>query len=453
MKRAPWASAASLLALLAAGGPARGQVGAATPDPPDCAAAASQRPPDPRCGERLDGRPAADSDRRTEVARGVLYPPRLLSALVFWPLLRAGDLIESHDLPEWYRALLTSDDGLLGVRVEIQYATSFLPTAGAHVFYRRLPGQGSELGARFITAGPSAIHTEAWLHAPAPSGFSARVGWERRRDWLFAGIGSATSEQLTASGRGEARYGAQGPELTLAASRPLRSWLVGGLTADLYVREYQSRQVRGGPPVSAVYPPAEIPGFNRGLRLVRLSPRLLLDLMEQARDGGGLRLSLAAHYAEGFAADPSRHLRFEGDLVGAIGGGDRVLLARLNLATVDGLGSATVPFEELVAPAGAQGIRGLPDGRLRGGSGVVASAEYRWYISNRLDASLFTDLGTVAGSWLEGITEAHWFPSFGVGLRYFGSVVPYWRGVPERGMEVAYAPGSGLRILFALAGF
>jgi outer membrane protein assembly factor BamA len=123
------------------------------------------------------------------------------------------------------------------------------------------------------------------------------------------------------------------------------------------------------------------------------------------------------------------------------------------VGTVGALGRGPVPFEELIGPAGAHGIRGLPDGRLRGGSGVVASAEYRWYISNRLDASLFVDHGTVAGSWLEGIGGAHWFPSFGLGLRLVGPAVPYWRAVPERGVELAYAPGSGLRILFALAAF
>jgi hypothetical protein len=455
-------AAAGLLALLLAGG--------ARADQPRCADAPAVRAPDLRCGETLDGRPREPPDPETVFARQLLGAPRLLSRAAFWPVIRTGDFIESHDLPGWFHALLTSDDGRVGVRPELQYASSFLATGGAHVFYRRLPGVGGEAGARFVTGGPSAILAETWLHAPSPSGLHAQLRWERRRDWLFAGIGSATNAQLHALGRGEARYGAQGPALGLSWSRTLLGWFTPQLSGDLLVRTYQAGQVRGGPSVAELYgvPPATcallalgagcvdpllVPGFEGGLRLLRVGPRLVVDLLPPGRDAGGAELSLGARYAEGVAGDPSRHLRFDGGLVGAIGGRDRVLLTRLDVASVHAIGSAPIPFEELVSPSGTHGIRGLPDGRLRGSSGVVASAEYRWYIASRLDASLFTDLGTVAGANFSGIGQAHWFPSFGLGVRYFRGAIPYWRGVASRGVELTYAPGSGFRVLFALAGF
>ena len=50
---------------------------------------------------------------------------------------RSG-FVERNHLNNWMTALLTSDDGLVGVRPLLTYATSFLPTIGAHVFYRRL---------------------------------------------------------------------------------------------------------------------------------------------------------------------------------------------------------------------------------------------------------------------------------------------------------------------------
>jgi hypothetical protein len=460
--RRGWCGAAGLLALLLAGGGRAAE--------PRCEDAPSGRAPDLRCGEALDGRPREQPEPETVFARQVLSGPRLLSRVAFWPVIRAGDFIESHDLQGWFNALLTSDDGLVGVRPEIQYSTSFLPTGGGHFFYRRGPGRG-ELGGRLTTAGPAAVLAETWLYAPAPSGaYGAHVRWERRRDWMFSGIGPATDDQLRAQGRGEARYGAQGPELGLDWSRSPLRWFALQLAADLRVRSYDSDRVRGGPSVAQLYglapdvcqalargdacvDPAQVPGFNRGLRVVRLGPRLAFDLLPPGRDASGAQLSLGARYAHGFAGDPSRHLRFDGELVGAVGGRDRVLLTRLQVASVDALADAPVPFEELASPAGTHGIRGLPDGRLRGGSGVVASAEYRWYIAGRLDASLFTDLGTVAGAGLAGIGDSHWFPSFGVGLRYNPGAIPYWRGVANRGVEIAYAPGSGFRLLFALAGF
>ena len=48
-------------------------------------------------------------------------------------------------------------------------------------------------------------------------------------------------------------------------------------------------------------------------------------------------------------------------------------------------------------------MRGFPEGRFRGVSGIVGTAEYRWYISSYFDATLFTDVGTVAGPNFSGL--------------------------------------------------
>ena len=83
---------------------------------------------------------------------------------------------------------------------------------------------------------------------------------------------------------------------------------------------------------------------------------------------------------------------------------------------VERLSAAPIPFEELVIPSGMIDMRGFPDGRLRDASGLVGSAEYRWYISAYLDATLFVDVGTVAGPRFAGFDGTRWFPSYGAGL-------------------------------------
>ena len=49
------------------------------------------------------------------------------------------------------------------------------------------------------------------------------------------------------------------------------------------------------------------------------------------------------------------------------------LFLRLRGEAVDPVGEAPVPFDELITPAGATGLRGFPEGRLRGRSGDRAA--------------------------------------------------------------------------------
>src|SRR5262249_23080855 len=117
-------------------------------------------------------------------------------------------------------------------------------------------------------------------------------------------------------------------------------------------------------------------------------------------------------------------------------------------------GDAPVPFEELIVPAGYAGMRGFPEGRFRGGSGIVGTAEYRWYIASRLDASLFTDVGTVSeGQSFADFRWDRWFPDVGVGLRAYTLSGPHWQGQVGGGVELAYAPDNGFRLLLMLAPF
>jgi hypothetical protein len=482
-----WSLLLALLAPGAAGALTTGEPSAAPPPaeatppapppavaPPDapapgCDVATGDRPPDPRCGETLDGRPTAEPPPNLAVPRAVLWGPRLASRVVFWPVVKTSDAVEYYQVLPWLRALLTTDDGLVGVRPEITYATSFIPTGGLRLFYRRLP-ENAQVTARFLTGGPSVMLGQLQVQGPAWLGLVMTGTFNRRDDRLFAGIGPNNRDDLAAQGHGKARYGSDIASGELRWSHRLPARLVAGLHADLQRREYQATDVRAGPSVADLFglppdacaaaglpapcvDPAQMPGFTRGLRIVHGGGNLMLDLRGRTRDASGFSVALGSTYAQGVAGDPSRHALFTGEAVAAVGGHDRQLLVRGWAATLKPLGSAPIPFDELISPSGSLGMRGFPEGRFRGESGLVGTAEYRWFIAFDLDASLFTDVGTVADRNFSNIRWDRWFPSVGAGLRIYKPAGPYWDTLPATGVQIAYSLDGGFRLLLSLAAF
>lgn len=437
-----------------------------------CGVPEERRPPDPRCGERLDGRPPPSATVARQVGRAALTPPRLVAKVALWPVVKTADFVEHHHLVDRGRAILTSDDGLIGVRPELQYSTSFLPTGGLRVFYRRLPGPGSEIMTRFRTGGPSALLGQLGLRGPDWLGLSILATWSRRSDRLFAGTGPNTDEDLAALGRDRARFGSNNLGAELRWWRRLPWGLVAQAQGGFDRRDYQASSVRGGPSVVDVFglPPgadacvarglpsscvdeAELPGFYTGLRIARLGAGLGFDRRSGARDGRGVSALVNGSLAQGVAGDPSRHAHFTGQVVGAVGGDDRVVLLRLRAAMVERLGAAPIPFDELIIPSGLTEMRGFPDGRLRGHSALVGSTEYRWYISSYLDATLFVDVGTVAGPKFSQVDWTRLFPSFGLGFRLYAPQGTYWEAPAVDGIQIAYAPEEGFRALISMAAF
>jgi outer membrane protein assembly factor BamA len=308
------------------------------------------------------------------------------------------------------------------------------------------------------------------LSGPIWLGLHARAMWNRRNDRLFAGISASSDAALAAASYGTARYGS---DIALGEVRWTRSFarrLSAILHVDLQRRDYQSSDVSGGPPVAELFglppgtcaapalsnecvDPTLVPGFQNGLRILHAGAGLTWDARSRARLAGGGSISLNATYGKGVAGDPSQHVTYAGEAVLAVGWVDRAFLLRGRAAMIQALGAAPIPFDELVSPSGNGGMRAFPEGRFRGQSGVVGTAEYRWYIAHNLDASLFTDLGTVGGQDFAELFQNTWFPSFGAGIRLFLIPGQYWEGSAPTGLQVAYAPNSGFRLMLALATF
>ena len=390
--------------------------------PPSCAAPAGDRPPDPRCGEPLDGRTPATTPAPAGVTaeRDALWLPKEASLVALWPLVHGTDYLEYHHVPGWYQAILTSDDGKVGIRPELSYSTSFAPTVGARFFDRRLPGEGAEILGEARHRRSAGAVRRARAARPLRLGLTFGVAFDHRLDRLFAGIGPNSSASLAAAGLGFARFGSDNVRAEARWLGRLPARLRAVVHADVQRRDYEADDVRRGPTVADVYglPPADcaalglaspcvnqayMPGFYQGLRIVHGGVGLALDARSRLRGGSGVSALVDATSGWGVAGDPSRELRLSAETVAALAGIDRALLFRAWAATIQPLGSSALSFDELISPCGDLGMRGFPDGRFRGESGAVGTVEYRYYISWNMDASVFSDVGTVAGPGFSGI--------------------------------------------------
>src|SRR5579863_6130623 len=123
------------LALLPTAWPGRAAADPVTAGDASCDVPATDRPPDPRCGETLDGRTAVEPPMTA--TKAALVVPRLATRAFFWPIVETSDVFERYQLVDWMDAVLTTDDGLVGVRPIVHYSTSFLPSGGARLFYDR----------------------------------------------------------------------------------------------------------------------------------------------------------------------------------------------------------------------------------------------------------------------------------------------------------------------------
>jgi hypothetical protein len=425
------------------------------------AAHTTDQAPDPRRGERLDGRPAPADPRRgvRAVGRAALAVPRWLIEGLLWPVVRVVSFVEGHHVVARTYWALTSEDRLIGVRPEARYETGFLTSFGVRYFDRRTLGHGSLVQLRAHTAGRGYALAEMRVRPSHGSVFwlEQRALYERSTDKLFAGTHGESRDVLLEAGRGLATYGSDRALSGLNLHWQLARQLLVSLGGELDLRTYRSTRslealycATPGTPSCAIVDERLVPGFDEGLRLVRGRAGLLVDTRHGRRRLGGFRLVADGALAHGVAGDPSIHARIVADARFVVELSDRALIARVNAGVVRPLGDAHVPFEELMSPSGTEGLRGFSSGRLRGHSQLLGSLEYRWLVAPYLDAALFVDQGGAFDRGFAGVSLDRMIPSYGFGLRIHEIRGDYWNAAPLVRLQVAHAPGEVARFMVSL---
>jgi len=332
----------------------------------------------------------------------------------------------------------------------VRYDSAFGVALGAHYFDRRTLGPSSLISVRARAGGTEKLSGELRLAGPYRLlGVHAR--YERNPWALFAGLHGETIEELEAEGLGRSRYafdrGMIGLDSEIVPSKRLTVRLAG----DLEMVVFEPGEGRGSDlPLDQVYDPTTIPGFQDGTRLLHGNAELELDTRAERRYGTGFALAANAIGSHGVMDDPSDFLTFRAEGRFFLGLHDRALVFRLRGGMIENLADAPVPFDHLLSPTGTNGLRGLSTGVRRGPSEVLGSLEYQWLIAYNVDAMAFVDYGGAFEEHWEGFAWSRLEPSVGVGLRHIARPYPYWRGIPDAGVQFAWAPDHGFHLLFTI---
>jgi hypothetical protein len=420
----------------------------------------SEEPPDPRRGERLDGRsePLDPARRPRAVGDVLLTVPRWLVEALAWPVVRLTLFVENHHLVSRAYWALTSEDQLVGLRPEARYETGLIASVGGRYFNRRTLGPGSLVEILARSGGPRFLYGQLRLRAPHERSLSAewRTLFESNPDQLFGGTHGERLEDLRAQGRDLARYGFYRTLTDLTVEGAIAGILWAVIRAEVDLRTYRTTDsldafwcaVPGTVACTGVDDNL-VPGFHDGLRLARVHGGLLLDTREGPRLGG-VKLSLDGELARGVLNDPSLHAKIIADARLALRLSDSLLILRANAGLVRPLGDAPVPFEELLSPSGNDGLRGLAGSRLRGHSQLFGSIEYRWLVTPFLDTSVFVDQGGAFDRGFAGLSWARMIPSYGFGMRIHEIRGDYWNAETLFRFQFAHAAGEGSRIMIGL---
>lgn len=411
MNRALALAAAAVLAVTL-GGAAR-----AAPLPPP------GPPPDPARGEPYDGRsrPAEAASRRLALAfpRALLVPPRLVLRLVRFPALAAIRAF-GNPAPVAYWVKGTRRAGISPVAF-LDLGLERFPSIGARVWALDLFGPGiATTSLQVATGGPRFVDARLIVdpNVALPLGAGGEVIVARRADAPFYGIGDGAPAEgdggdlrrtvevtsVDASGRLVLRSGGGAGRWRLSASG-------GGGLRRFGVSDYDT-------PADPAATPGmqDEPTFVRGgLALERIA------LYDRSRRRPGVDLEFSLEQTAGVAAgDESRYLTASAQAAVGLPVGDaHTVVLRLFAADQESWGDDPVPFTDRLSLGGSRLLRGFAPNRFRGGSALVASADYRWPIAAWLDGFAFLEAGGAFAERLEGFEAEELRTSFGVGIRMF----------------------------------
>jgi hypothetical protein len=383
--------------------------------------------------------PPTPGEQATVALRVVLSPLYFVSEyLIRRPI---GALIagaERAALPQLlYDFFAFGPDHKAGI-VPIFFADlGFRPTVGVYSFWDNAIAPGNDLRLRGLIGPDSASGSFAdrvRLAADPYDRLAFEAAGARRADDVFFGLGPRSRQSA------ELRYGA-----TILEGRTgvdWRLWRSSSVHARVALRSVDFR--RGGIDGDAVLEDAitagsvaSPPGYGRGYTSASASLSGAFDTRaKDAPDGSGVRLEADGSYATDLRNQHDGWVSWGGAAGGFldINHRHRVLSISASAHFVEPLGSAEVPFTELVSLGGSSPMRAFLQGRLLDRSAAVAELAYRWPVWIWLDGSMRFEVGNVFGSTLR---------DFKAGLlRFSGSIGLESTGSPDNALQILFGVGT-----------
>jgi hypothetical protein len=354
------------------------------------------------------------------IPRGLLLPVHLaLEYVVRRPIVGLIKLIERYHINSWVRQLFIYRGGKAGLFPTALYEFGLDPSVGFYFFHHDLFRPGHELVLR------GGFWTGDWVRLELDDSvvvfrddsglIETNLLYLRRPDRPFHGIGPATLQA------DESFY-----RVDLLEARAALTGRLGGLDRTTVELGYRRARFSGGeaPSISrgfATADPAVVPGFG-GYQLLSCGLRLVLDSRSPDRlatSGTGVRLQLSGSFNVDPAASELSFVRWGGGVGGYLDltGANHVLGLRAEVELVEPTGSRAVPFAELPSLGGRERMPGFLEGRFRGASTFLVTAEYRYPVWSLLDASLFVGAGNAFDEQLYNLHARRLHLTWGVGVR------------------------------------
>jgi hypothetical protein len=391
-------------------------------------------PPKPDEARGLESRATSPTDVGLFFPRLVLFPVKLATQLVFFPIRHTMRFVQRHAVLERLEGLFYYNghkgERTAGIMPTFQFISAYGPSVGVTAVHNDMGGNGEkgEISAQFGGLVNQAY--EASLAADRVAGsrmyVSSVVRYDIRPRLLFQGIGDEGDASLNGpllDPRAAAvRTRFQQDRLLLAERAGYTIGSPGNLVKIGGAAIFNHRSFGKNPPseipsIETVYDTSKLVGFDRGVTTAELDATLVVD----TRDNEGQTSS--GMYVDAFLggvppANQYSYVHYGVDAAGFIDlyKKDRVLVVRGEIEGVEGK-YTDIPFSDLPRLGGPTRLRGYRLDRFRDKKSALATLEYQYPIHQMVGGAVFVDAGHVGSNYNQLVDLKNWRAGIGAGIR------------------------------------
>jgi len=364
-------------------------------------------------------RSVPDYDGRGPAPKGcgdLIWIPRFLLAPFYLvaeyalrtPIGAGATAAEQNHWPSWlFSVFAFGPDHKGGIFPTFFIDFNLRPSVGLHFFWGDFLASGNRITADLAYGGTQWVSIalgDRYTFSPTDS-IAFQVGWNRRPDSLYYGIGSTVLNTY------QSRVGSDSVFGTVSYTKNITRALELDATAAIRRLVYQPYACCGDPSLQQRVEAGQLPpppGYQQNYTATSLDVRAILDTRpERPEPQSGLRATVGVRPGVnvGSGIDGS-FIRYGAQVEGFwdVTGKARVLSLGLTALFVDPFGSSTVPFTELISLGGVEPFVGFNPGRLLDRSALVAQLGWHWPVFAYLDGVASVSFGNVFDAHLSNFS-------------------------------------------------